>query len=568
VRKPRSERATKARRRRQDRLYAFDRYVDASVIIKVVVSDPKGEIETPNGLRVREIRRHHRGCVFDTKSSPPRMMPGRWYGDGADPKIWLVSEDQEPLVLHSDEAPRGALVIGSMGAGKTTALAMWHFLRWIENACEYREGGQTAPTTSRLGLVRTEIDNLWCPNWKRWVERPDFTGYELCDGTRIRFRYTHQQSAAGGSPIDGFNWSWCGRDETQDQVEAHERILARGRSAKRGGTYYKQLCTATEKDDPDWRTLRDQLPRAKDVNGKPLWLLVRLLGRRSPFMSEAHWEALKAGMTARQYAIIVEAQDLPSESRLYSTWDRAHNLRPVPLVGARKVTSIVLRAKTGNPLHTLLVGHDPGAAKAASVFLDAFDVPGEGICWWVRAELFTLHKTSEEHALDVLGVVRRFGCNTGYIEKGVQYGSPEIAHVRALPLGQAIDKADQDIYRIWSRVGLDIKSAQYKTDGTGTGQIPRESRIEMVKIMLCDAAGRRRLFVDCDEQRRPKAPLLVEAFETLERDERGQISKDKRLEYDKSDPPDALGYALWPFEKEAAKELRAAVTRGLAGRRG
>jgi hypothetical protein len=385
---------------------------------------------------------------------------------------------------------------------------------------------------------------------------------------RIRFQHTHRKSEAAGSPIQGFNWSWCGRDETQDQVDVHEDIESRGRAAKGGGNFYKQLCTATAKDNPDWRTLRDALRAASAKDGRPLWQVSMLLGARSPFVSDEFWEAKKSTMTEREYRRRILAEDLPPESRLYSTWDRAHNLRPVPLIGARKVTSIILRAKTGNPHHSLLIGHDPGASKAASIFLDAYDVPGEGICWWVRAELFTLHKTSEEHAIAALAVARQFGCNTGYIEKGIQYGSPEIAHVRALPIGQAVDKADQDIYRIWARVGLDIKAAQYKLDGTGTGHIPVESRLEMIKLLLCNAAGKRRLFVDCDDQRRPKAPLLVEAFETLERDERGRPEKDKRLEYDKSDPADALGYALWPFEKEAAKELRAAVTRGLSGRRG
>ena len=568
MRTPLSARATTARKRRQDRIYGFDRFVDASVIIKVVVSDPNGEIETPNGLRVREIRRHYRGGVFDTKSSPPRLMPGRWKGPDADPVVWLVSEDQEPIVLHGDDQPRGVVVIGSMGAGKTTALAMWHFLRWIENCCDViedketgkilpnrREGLQTAPTLERLGLVRTEIEKLWKPNWMRWVDRIDFTGFELCDGNGIRFVSTYRQSAAQGSRVQGFNASWAGRDEMQDQVEEHEHIQARGRSAKFGGTYYKQLGTATAKDDPHWRTLRDMLKQARGVDGRPLWLVVQMLGTRSPFISSGHWESMRATMSARLFAAVVECKDVGAEGRLYSAWSRDHNLRPVPLIGARRITSIVLRAKTGNPHHQLLIGHDPGAAKAASIFLDAYELSGErDVFWWVRAELFTLHKTSEQHAIEALRVAQRFGCNNP--------GTSEIAHVRALPIGQAVDKADQDIYRIWSRVGLEIKAAQHKVDGTGTGHIPREARIEMVQRLLCDAAGRRRLFIDCDDLRRPVAPLLVEAFESLERDAQGRPDKDKRIGYDKSDPADALGYALWPWEKESAKGLREAVTVG------
>ena len=54
-----------------------------------------------------------------------------------------------------------------------------------------------------------------------YVQRDDFTGFELCDGTRIRFQHTHRQSAAQGSPVQGFNWSWAGRDEMQaEDLEA------------------------------------------------------------------------------------------------------------------------------------------------------------------------------------------------------------------------------------------------------------------------------------------------------------------------------------------------------------
>jgi hypothetical protein len=35
------------------------------------------------------------------------------------------------------------------------------------------------------------------------------------------------------------------------------------------------------------------------------------------------------------------------------------------------------------------------------------------------------------------------------------------------------------------------------------------------------------------------------------------------VKYDKSDLPAALGYALWPFEKETALALRADIKKGL-----
>lgn len=528
-----------------NRVYGFDRYVDVGVALKVIRPDPHGPIVLDSDRRVSVVREHRWGGMLDSNAEVPFLC-----GPSLNPREWMCSESQEPVILHADDVPLGELVVGSEGSGKTTALAMWHHRRWIENLGEFREGGQTAPVLSRLGLVKAEFLKLWSPTWCRYVSRDDFEGFELADGCRIRFRHTHRQSAAQGSPIQGFNWSWAGRDEMQDQVDVHEDIESRGRAAK--GGRYKQLGTATAKDDPDWRTLRDLLVASKQ------WALTRMLVADSPFVSPKFLDAKRATCsTDREYRRRFLAEDLPPESRLYFSWSREHNLRPVPLLGAKKITSFVLRAKTGNPAHALLVGHDPGTAKAASVYLEAYQLQGEADpVWWVRGERFTLHATAEQHALLVLEDVRRFGCN-------VSPTVPERAHVRALPVGQAADKPDLDVYRVFARVGLDIKAAQYKTDGTGTGQISQASRHDMINRLLCDPFNRRRLFVDCDELRKPCAPRLVEAFESMERDERGRAEQDKRLGYDKSDPADALGYALWPWEKEAAREIRAAVRKGV-----
>lgn len=525
------------------RVYGFDRFVDMGVHLKVVRRDPNGEITLPSGLRVTQVDERRWGGVVDTKASTPYIKSG-----SKNPRVWICSEDQFPIIMHSDDLPMGQLVIGSEGSGKTTALCMWHHRMWTLNLGEFREGGQTAPTLGRLGNVKIEMLKVWAPNWGRYVARDEFEGFELCDGSRIRYRYTHQQSAAKGAPIQGYNWSWCGRDEMQDQVEAHADIESRGRAARGGGTYYKQLGTATAKDDPNWRTLRDGLI----AGGK--WRASKLLVANSPFVSPTFLEDKRAsGVTDREFRRRWLAEDLPPESRLYFNWDRAHNLKPVPLIGATKITSQVVHAKIGKEGVTLLAGHDPGVAKSASILVEAYQIRGEADpVWWVRGELFTTHVPTESHARTLLAKVQdEFGVN-----KTANGGK---LHVRAQPVGQSEDKPDEDIYRIWRALGIDIRAAQYKKDGTGTGHIPRESRVEMVNTLFCDATGRRRLFIDCDDLRKPCAPKLVEALETIERDESGRISKDKRLDYDKSDPPDALGYILWPWEKTAASNVRADV---------
>ncbi len=528
-----------------DRVYGFDRFVNACVRLKVIspTLTGRGEQITLNGGRVVEVVREHlRGGIIDTKANPRTI--GGWCPP-EDETVWLCSEDQEPIILHPDDSPRGHLVIGSEGSGKTTALAMWHAFRWFENFGEYREGGQTAPTNDRLGLVKLEISKLWPSTWRQFVDRVDFTGFELCDGSRIRFVSTAPRPERQGSPIQGYNWSWSGVDEKQDQsASLHDDIEMRGRAAQDQGTYYKRLATATAKDDPAWRTLRDVI-----VTGGA-WSSQLLLIERSPFVAPGFMEQVRrSGMTDREFRRRFLAEDVPPESRLYFNWDRVENLRPIPIT-ARKITTVVLTRKIG-PGYGLLIGHDPGVAKAASIYLDAYEIRGiADPVWWVRGELFTLHATPEDHATKVLADVRKkFGVSIR--------PDREQAHVRAQPVGQSEDKPDQDIYKIWRKVGLDTRAAQYrKNDSTGTGHIGREARINMVNTLLCDATGKRRLYIECDDQRRPVAPKLVEAFETLERDEMGRISRDKHLERDKSDPPDALGYALWPWEKVIASALQ------------
>lgn len=528
-------------RKVSERVEGFDRYVDVGVVLKVVRLDPNGSLTLESGRRVSVVHEHRWGGLVDTKSTPPRLV-----GASRSPREWMCSEAQEPLIMHDDAAPLGELVIGAEGGGKTTTLVMWHHRRWIENLGEYREGGQTAPVLKRLGLVKDEFVKLWRPSWGRYVARDDFEGFELCDGSRIRFQHAHQQSAAAGSPIQGFNWSWAGRDEFQDQIDVHLDIESRLRAAKKP----KQLATATAKDDPDYRTLRDAL-----ISGGQ-WAMSKLLVGNSPFVRATFLEEKRAsGVTEREFRRRWLAEDLPPESRVYFNWDRARNIRPVPLVGARKITSMVLARKTGDPRHALLIGHDPGTAKAASIFLDAYDIRGE-VHWWVRAELFTLHKSSEQHAREVLEIAqRRFGVHVRR--------DAEIAHVRAQPVGQSEDKPDLDVYRIWGRVGFHIKAAQYKKDGTGTGQIKKDNRIEMINRLLGDGINPARLFIDIDEHGKPVAPKLVEAFETMERDHKGRAEHEAKDEKDPTDAPCALGYGLWPWEKESAVALREGIKKGI-----
>jgi hypothetical protein len=526
---------------------ATDRFVDIGVTLHVVRASPDGQQLIPGARPMVILRTYHFGGILDTKQDPPRIVDGP-DGISQNPQVWYCSEDQEPIILHADTAPVGELALGGMGAGKTTAGVIWLYLRWLENLGTRLEGGVTAPTETRLSLVFNELFRMWPTSW--WSYNSESKIITLADGFRIRGVSTHRQSASQGSRLQGFNWLFWLGDELQDQTREFVDIQARLRAKADGQA--KRLATATAKDAPEWRTLKDGLVESGD------WTLHTLLGPRSPFVHPEHWERMKRATTDRDYRRLVLAEDLPSESRLYSSFSRTQNVCPIPL-GARKITSIVLSRKTGDRRDALLIGHDPGAAKSGSVWLDAYEVPGRRgeVLWWVRGELFTLHETVEQHATKAMAKTRsEFGCNVR--------ADAEMAHVRCQPLGSAEDKPDMSVFAIWKRIGFNIKAAQYSKTGQGVGQIKKESRIGVLNTLFCNAEGKRRLFIECDDRGVAVAPKLVEALEVMERDHLGRAERDeKNVKHDKSDLPAAMGYALWPFEKETALALRAEIGKAL-----
>lgn len=536
----------------QEEVQATDRFVDIGVELHVVKRDPLGQELIPGKPRVSRVGSPLKfGGIIDTKLETPKRI-----GPSKEPQQWFCSEQQLPIILHGQDCRPGQLVEGGMGAGKTTLGVMWTYLRWLEHLGQFREGAITAPTENRLDVVLREVFAMFPRSWYQYSSGANLI--TLCDRTLIRGVSTYRQSAAQGSRVQGYNWSWLFADELQDQIDEFINAIARLRSGRMGGA--PRLGTATAKDAPDYRDLKGKL------NESEQWTFRRLLGTDSPFVHEDHWESIKRLTSDRDYRRLVLAEDLPPESRLYNTFNRKQNLRPIPL-GARKITSIVLHRKTGERRDALLVGHDPGAAKSGTVWLDAYELPPSiarqfgflpnEVLWWVREELFTLHETHEQHATKAMKRTRdRFGCNV--------LPDAERAHVRCQPLGMAEDKPDLNVLAIWRRIGFHIKCAQYSKQGAGVGQIKKESRIGMVNTLWCDATGRSRLFLECDDRGQPKTPLLLAAVETMERDHRGRPEhEEKDVRHDKSDLPAALGYALWPFEKELAIALRSDIRKHL-----
>ena len=534
-------------RKVSERVEGVDRFVDASVAINVVTATktPGKETVEINGRTLYVLRKIRRGGWIDTKSAPPVLLG---YSGDVNARPWYCSEDQEAALFHKSDTQIAQLIYGSEGAGKTRLLCMWHYLRWIDNIGQYREGGQTAPTLGRLGLVKMEMLQAFAPNWGRYAARDDFEGFEMCDGTRIRFRYSHAQSKAKGTPIQGFNWSWCGRDEMQDQVDAHADIQARGRSAK--NAKYYQLGTATAKDDPEWRTLRDKLEQSG------LWLRRTLLGPRSPFVHPDHWEAMKATMPLREYKRRVLAMDLPPETATYPEWSRETNLITVQDLGWTDVTRHELRA--AGPNYTLLVGHDPGTTIDVSLFLRAYVNSRDEQkyhagrvrpFWVVLGELNTEQSTTENHIIRLLDVVRdRWQLNL-LDRKGRVTSEVNQFIVHADPAGNTDARTDKSVYTQFANAQIRCRPAAWNSDHTGHGRVPREPAVEMVNTLFCSAAGERRLFVARNADGSPAAPKLVAALESSERDLAGRAENQRKGKGDVSHWPAALRYALWAIER-------------------
>ena len=529
-------RKRKIARELYEEIYAPDREVDIGVELATVVADPQGEELLP-GLKLRIVKLRTLGGILDTQL-------GRIVAPTENPRRWYCSTDQEPVVLHADADPIGQVAMGSMGAGKTTALVEWTYCRWLEYLGSRKEGGLTAPTEARLDLVLTEIKNLYPQHWYRYhvAERM----LEFADGFRVRMVSTHRQSAAQGSRIQGYNWVFGGRDEGQDQVDEHEHIEARLRSARGGRA--KQLLTVTAKDDPAWRVLRDQLDAARDDDGAPLWIRRTMHGQHSPFVHPSHWVRMKASMTKRKWDQIVGARDVGPERATYPTWSHDDNLITLDLDNWVDVTRRELR-KWGD--FAMLGGHDPGTLFDVSLFLRAYLTHPKQVLpsWVVVGELTTEESTTEAHIAKFLAMIR----GKWRINLLDRQGRPDLEGPRILlrcdPAGNTDTRTDKSVYTLFKNAGIDIRPAAYNADNTGHGRVPLEPGIEVVNTLLCNANEERRLYVARNPDGTPCAPKLVAALETSERELDGRADAKRKNKKDVSHWPAALRYPLWLVER-------------------
>lgn len=527
----------------------------------------------PGKPRLRVIREHQLGGMVDVGRKQPDYC-----GPSKNPVRWLCSVDQEPLILHPETMPSRLCVRGSMGAGKTTLGGMWLGVRLLNRIGLPVKGmGVTSPTSKRMGEVKEAImgqeradgsrgPGLWPKSWWRWKEREQvlFTA----PGIPIDFISTHQQSASGGSPIQGQNWSDALNDELQDSLGVDSDIEARGREAPYGR--YNRLTPVTEKDDPAWRKWRSEREK------HPVWGMTTIIGRRQPFAFQIYWDSLKHTMSAEDYARKVDIEDRASPNRVYFGFHRDRNLMPIPDIGV-DVSVPVLGiyqpylhphlARTGR--FVLLAGHDPGEVVNVTHFLRPYWRVGRkdrrGRVMWLAVGRFrTERTTAEQHAKALVEYAREtFGVNYKPDPRDPSAGNDRLL-VMLDPHGRGDTKTDyQTVYSAFQRFDLDVFSA-----ATGDAQvIYRKPRIEMMNRLMDPADKEPRLLVACtpDGARTPLCPELVASFEQLKRNDAGEAEKGRKGKTDQTHDPVSVGYALWPFEQEDMQEstrLRAARGRG------
>lgn len=551
-----------------DEIYAPDRFVDISVLLRTVVQDPNGTEYLPGKPKLRIVKEQVYGGIVDTKLATPQIISTN--PDELCPVIWYCSAEQEPIVLHGDDVPLGQLVYGSEGAGKTTTLVMWLYFRWLELLGGKHQIGISAPIETRVDVVFGEFAKMWPSDWYSHHVNDGIS--TLVDGTTLRFASTTQKSAAQGSRWQGFNLAAHAGDEFQDSLNVAEDIEMRGRSAPNGK--YKRITTATAKDSPDWREFRDRMLEAKDENGEPQWIKRVLLGERSPFVPASFWIKRRSSLSPREAKRRLDAMDVPPERATYPAWDRQKNLIHVPEIGWQDITAQELARFTG-PNRVVLVGHDPGTLVDVSLFLKEYrisvaearrigapvvsrrsdgtiiDGAGPPPIWIVHDEVNTYEDSTDAHILAVLKLVReRWHCNLLDRKTGrVSDGSPQI-FVRADPAGENDNRTDISVYTQWRNHGVDIRPATYsKTNPMKHGRVPKDPGIEMVNALLCNSYGERRLFVALKPDGTPAAPKLVAAIETSERDLAGKAETQLKRKGDVSHWPAALRYELWMIER-------------------
>ncbi|HYF01056.1 MAG TPA: hypothetical protein VEJ18_19185 [Planctomycetota bacterium] len=480
----------------------------------------------------RDYRRLPDGTVID-RPVPAELLP-RVYGGRYD--AWLGGYVDEPpgkiaeLSIHRGMLPvfdesrkeRRTLFLGAPGSGKSEGAATMGVICTL--LYPNRPGLIVAPVREKLTIAQKKYLAILRANG--WLK--DFLPANanrpaqalVVNGVTVYFVAAKKSSKAAVSPIAGFDAWWAVEEEQSGfdddatyEVDARGRVNADFRvysSATNEPIHYFQKRIARYEKNPHAR-------------------VVRFKGTENVFTPLSHWDAIRdGGMSLDAFQRRYESLDIPQDGRAYPMFSLKESTQPLPLVG-RDVTAEITAAKYRTP-HSWIVGHDPGSLTTASVILKAFagSQPNERL-WYVVDEITTQDQTEDLHALELA---------KWFLQRGIMLADTIV--IRDPTDSKVADRSDSLILK---RRGFNVVRSN------GGERIDLKHRYSMVNTLLCDVNRKRRLFLVPTPSGTPKADKLAESLGYLMLKPDGtpeNHGKDKR---DLTHWGDALGYALYPFER-------------------
>lgn len=480
-----------------------------------------------------QVRVYRRGT--DGQPEPAEWLPDLYGGrydallgrytdeDVPDDKIGEVSihEGQRPFFQYIDpwcELPikiRRVMGLGAPGGGKT--LGILKVAQVLSALRPNSNGGVIAPTRDRLDIVWVKFLELVEPlGWVKSI-KPGSREILLKNNTRIKFVAAKRSSDKVGSPIAGRDFHWAVEDEQQNIDDASLReVDARGRITPD----YRVYSSAT--NEP----LHEFQMRVQAYESNPEYKVLRYSGFDNCFTPIEHWEALKRNWNASDFDRYVRCLDVPQEGRVYPEFSYKES---TGALDGNDATAAVTRERYQTP-YQWVVGFDPGILVTASVILKiAGGNTKDDRTWWALDEITTRDKTSEWHAADL---------GKWFRERGVN-----LSDVIVLMDPHENKESDRSDLLILRAAGFNC----FKSNGGE--RIERRHRISMVNALLRDAAGKRRLLLANNKSGTPQANKLAESLGHLMYRANGEIEMQHKTASNLAHWSDALGYALFPFER-------------------
>lgn len=488
------------------------------------------------GLQIRVWKRGP-----DDEPIPAELLPkvygGRWDNwtrayVGPPQTVAEISAHpgQVPLLTFDEPGVLRFMQLGAPGGGKSRAIAARGVINGAMLPGEL--SGVVAPTHPRLKIIWNELLNLLRPlGWIKDIRKQDFE-IELINGHIYQGVAAQSPSAALGSPLQGYSWAAAIEDETQDFSDlAHGEVETRGR---RVGKKYLICSSATVKNHPafiDW---------VAKLEASPIMRVARTSGYDNVFVKTEWWDQLRETMSAEDFERRINGIAMPMDRVVYNVYRHQHHVGQAPLLvkDLTGATAASLGAVT-KPDYRYIIGTDFGSLVSTSIVLRAvLDPSTRERVWWAVDEVTSRESTTEQHVAKLI----KAGFNG---DNSLVIGDP---HPRKAG-------ADDSDYVYFRRQGFQILKASHT-------KIPVRHRIGMVNALLEDAKGVRRLFID------PRCRDLIRSLTSFQYKADGTLDESNKDGRDLSHWTDALGYALFMFEKiRGANAIRIISPAGKPARR-